>query len=68
MKRLIFPILNIQIMKGNKMIKHYHAKLQYFVKIYCQGKHFDSCKNSPCPYASYHGCQHPKHPKNQKDS
>lgn len=35
-----------------------------FIDKYCQGKEYDSCINSPCPYASSNDCKHPKHPKN----
>lgn len=34
-----------------------------FVKNHCTGKQYDSCKNSPCLYASHSGCTHPLHPK-----
>jgi hypothetical protein len=39
---------------------------EQFVEKYCEGKQYDSCKESPCPYASHSGCKHPKHPDNAK--
>jgi len=40
--------------------------LGYFLEVHCQGHQYDSCKNSPCPWASHHGCWHPMHPANQE--
>lgn len=40
--------------------------LGYFLEVYCQGRQYDSCKNSPCPWASHGGCRHPMHPANQE--
>jgi hypothetical protein len=37
-----------------------------FVREYCQGKQYDSCANSPCPFSSPNGCQHPMHPKHNR--
>jgi hypothetical protein len=34
-----------------------------FVKNHCVGAQYDSCVQSPCPYAGFGGCQHPLHPK-----
>lgn len=34
-----------------------------FIEKYCVGAQYDSCVNSPCPYASVGGCRHPEHPK-----
>ena len=41
-------------------------ELELFVEKYCVGKEYDSCHNSPCRYASVHGCQHPEHPWNKE--
>lgn len=41
----------------------YHEQLKQFVNNDCVGKQYDSCKNSPCTYASASGCTHPNHPK-----
>ena len=37
-----------------------------FIRLYCEGKQYESCKNSPCRYASLDGCRHPLHPKNSE--
>lgn len=39
-------------------------ELQQFLANCCHWQQYDSCINSPCPYSSYEGCQHPDHPKN----
>ncbi len=41
--------------------------LQIFVRDLCVGREYDSCHDSPCPYASSGGCSHPKHPNNLAD-
>jgi hypothetical protein len=41
----------------------YPEALAEFVKTDCRGKQYDTCVDSPCPYASINGCQHPKHPR-----
>ena len=38
--------------------------LSEFVANHCQGKQYDSCVESPCPFASHSGCRHPLHPNN----
>lgn len=38
--------------------------LAKFVEDHCQGEQYDSCVESPCPFASHSGCRHPLHPKN----
>jgi hypothetical protein len=43
--------------------KYTNASLKDFVEKHCVGKEYDSCKNSPCLYASSSGCQHPLYPK-----
>jgi len=40
--------------------------LSEFVQTKCVGRMYDSCRTSPCPYASHDGCTHPDHPKFQK--
>jgi hypothetical protein len=35
-----------------------------FVHDHCVGRQYDSCKDSPCLFASPDGCRHPMHPKN----
>jgi hypothetical protein len=40
--------------------------LEEFARDHCVGKEYDSCVNSPCPYASASGCTHPLHPKNNR--
>ena len=45
--------------------KGYQQALQQFIRLYCAGKEYDSCKNSPCPHASPDGCRHEMHPLNR---
>ena len=40
-------------MNAGKSVPEYHEKLLEFVENDCAGKQYDSCVNSPCPYASY---------------
>jgi len=40
-----------------------YKALSDFIEQHCAGKEYDSCKNSPCPFASSGGCIHPKYPK-----
>jgi len=47
------------------MPKGYQNALQQFIRLYCAGKEYDSCKNSPCPHASPDGCRHEMHPLNR---
>lgn len=46
---------------------NYSELLARFIEWDCAGPQYDSCVNSPCPYASCDGCQHPKHPKHALD-
>ena len=41
-------------------------KIQAFILKHCGGAQYDSCKNSPCPYASPDGCRHSEHPTNKE--
>jgi len=40
--------------------------LEEFEKDWCEGKDYDSCKDSPCRFSSSSGCMHPLHPNNKE--
>jgi hypothetical protein len=51
----------------DQFANEYGAELEYFISVQCEGKQYDSCKNSPCRFSSSSGCLHPEHPKNKLD-
>jgi hypothetical protein len=62
----MIPLGKWEIVKPDKT----KPPIQQFTERVCNPRgwgQYDSCKNSPCPYSSHSGCQHPEHPNNLKE-